>query len=138
MLTLVPILQVNDGIVVCDAGGGTVGLISCEIRQIDPLFLAETGAATSGVCGSGLVDRNFEALFVSRMKHHYNSLSTVTRQQVMKNFGTVKRSFRDTPGQKYLYVNVPTVATIEEAGVYGGNFEISRYELSASLRLLAY
>ncbi|KAI9703752.1 MAG: hypothetical protein M1836_007522 [Candelina mexicana] len=123
-------IRVNDRIVVCDAGGGTVDLISYDIRQTTPfLSVMECAAGTGDYCGSTFIDRNFEKLFSSRMGQHYETLSIVNRQQVVKNFETTKIAFRDAPGQESFYVNVPTVGNIEEAGIYGGNFEITRAEM---------
>ncbi|KAI9821960.1 MAG: hypothetical protein M1827_002542 [Pycnora praestabilis] len=114
-------IKVHDRIVVCDAGGGTVDLISYDIRQTTPsLSVMECAAGT---------DRNFEALFLRRMGHHHDALSIVNRQQVVKNFETTKVAFRDAPGQESFYVNVPTVGNLEDAGVYGGNFELTCGEM---------
>ena len=63
------------------------------------------------------------------MGSHYGKLSWPNRQQVVKNFETTKIAFRDDPAQKTFYVNVPTIGNLEEAGVYGGNFEITREEM---------
>ena len=38
--------QVGDALVLCDAGGGTVDLISYEIKSLNPLDLAELTTAT--------------------------------------------------------------------------------------------
>lgn len=62
---------------------------------------------------------------------HYSKVSIVHRQQVVKNFELTKIAFRDDPVQPNFYVNVPTVGNLEDAGVYGGNFEISRLEMKA-------
>ena len=63
------------------------------------------------------------------MGPHYSGLSIVNRQQVVKNFETTKIAFRDDPAQQTFYVNVPTIGDLEDAGVYGGNFEITREEM---------
>lgn len=39
--------QAGDAILVCDAGGGTVDLMSYEIKKLDPLELTELVAPTS-------------------------------------------------------------------------------------------
>ena len=125
-------IKVHDRIIVCDAGGGTVDLISYDIQSIQPnLSVAECAAGTGDFCGSTFIDREFEKLFTKRMGHHYNNVSLVNRQQTVKNFETTKTAFRDDPSQKTFYVNVPTVGTLEDAGVYGGNFEITREEMRA-------
>jgi hypothetical protein len=119
---------VGDRIVVCDAGGGTVDLISYDIQQTVPfLRVAECAAGTGDYCGSTYIDREFEKLFQSRMGRHLNNLDIVNYQHVQKNFETVKIAFRDNAAQPSFFINVPTIGTIEEAGVFGGNFEITRY-----------
>ncbi|KAI9842642.1 MAG: hypothetical protein M1837_007009 [Sclerophora amabilis] len=123
-------IQVNDRIVVCDAGGGTVDLISYDIRATTPVLrVSECAAGTGDYCGSTFIDRNFEKLFSKRMGSHYEKLTVVNRQQVVKNFELTKIAFRDVDSQESFFVNVPTISDIEEAGVVGGNFEISRAEM---------
>ena len=122
--------KVQDRLVVCDAGGGTVDLIAYEIKQIAPrLSVAECTAGTGDFCGSTFIDREFEKLFKQRMGTHYDNISFVNRQQTVKNFEGTKAAFRDDPGQATFYVNVPTVGTLEQARVYGGNFEITQDEM---------
>ncbi|KAI9865698.1 MAG: hypothetical protein M1813_002156 [Trichoglossum hirsutum] len=123
------IIRVNDRIVVCDAGGGTVDLISYDVLQIDPLIVRECAAGTGDYCGSTFIDRNFDSLFALRMGRHYDALRPEHRQQVVKNFETAKMAFRDALGQHKFFVNVPTVDEIKEAGVEGGHFGISRQEM---------
>ena len=60
---------------------------------------------------------------------HYARVSVVNRQQVVKNFETTKIAFRNDPAQETFYVNVPAVSDLEDARVYGGNFEITRVEM---------
>ncbi|KAI9773266.1 MAG: hypothetical protein M1839_002178 [Geoglossum umbratile] len=121
--------KVNDRIVICDAGGGTVDLISYDIIQIYPLIVRECTAGTGDYCGSTFIDRNFDHLFARRMGRHYDLLKPEYRQQVVKNFETSKIAFRDVVEQPRFFVNVPTVAEIREAGVDGGYFGISREEM---------
>ena len=123
---LTPSLQVNDRIVVCDAGGGTVDLISYDVLQIHPLTVRECAAGTGDYYGSTFIDRNFDKLFARRMGHHYDLLRPEYRQQVIKNFEIAKKAFRDVAEQPNFFVNVPTIAEIREAGVDGGCFGITR------------
>jgi molecular chaperone DnaK (HSP70) len=66
----------GDGLVICDAGGGTVDLVSYQIRFSEPFFseppfkldlLSPEGR--SGLCGSSFVDRMFEYNLNERMKY---------------------------------------------------------------------
>ncbi|KAK3899799.1 hypothetical protein C8A05DRAFT_46227 [Staphylotrichum tortipilum] len=53
-------VQVGDIFVLCDAGGGTVDLISYKITQVSPTFLIEEAAVGSGdKCGATFVDQEF-------------------------------------------------------------------------------
>ncbi|KAL8643779.1 MAG: hypothetical protein Q9226_008127 [Calogaya cf. arnoldii] len=122
-------LRMNDCILICDAGGGTVDIITYKILQINPLSIVECTAGTGDYCGSTFVDREFEKLFIRRMGSHYTTLSSVHRQQVIKNFEAAKVAFRNEPEQEDFYVNLPTVGDIEVAGVHSGNLHISRAEM---------
>ncbi|KAK3997750.1 hypothetical protein QBC44DRAFT_228707 [Cladorrhinum sp. PSN332] len=55
-------IKVGDVFVLCDAGGGTVDLISYKITQIEPHFRIEEAAIGSGdKCGATYVDKEFLA-----------------------------------------------------------------------------
>lgn len=53
-------LKVGDSFVICDAGGGTVDLISYKIVGLDPLKLDESVGGTGELCGSVFLDERFE------------------------------------------------------------------------------
>lgn len=57
-----PNFQVGDSFVVCDAGGGTVDLISYKVIQTKPLELAECVEGSGKLCGAVFLDQEFEAL----------------------------------------------------------------------------
>lgn len=53
-------LEVGDAIVICDAGGGTVDLVSYEIMSLVPLELKELAPPSGGIAGSMLINGLFE------------------------------------------------------------------------------
>jgi len=53
-------LRLNDVFVVCDAGGGTVDLISYTITSIKPLKVVETTVGSGGLRGAQMLNVNFE------------------------------------------------------------------------------
>ncbi|KAF8242419.1 actin-like ATPase domain-containing protein [Wilcoxina mikolae CBS 423.85] len=53
-------LKIGDTFVVCDAGGGTVDLISYTITNLDPLQINEIAPGTGDMCGSVFLDMRFE------------------------------------------------------------------------------
>jgi hypothetical protein len=52
-------LKVGRKFVVCDAGGGTVDLISYEVERVGKLKLKEVTEGTGGKCGSSLLNQRF-------------------------------------------------------------------------------
>jgi hypothetical protein len=53
-------LQVGDAITICDAGGGTVDLVSYEIMNLQPLELKELAPPSGGIAGSMMINKRFE------------------------------------------------------------------------------
>lgn len=45
--------------IVCDAGGGTVDLISYEVTQTERLEIKEVTEGTGGRCGSAMLNKRF-------------------------------------------------------------------------------
>lgn len=61
-------LKVGDSFVICDAGGGTVDLISYTITKLKPILEIKEAAAGSGaLCGSTFLNRRFESFLRSRL-----------------------------------------------------------------------
>lgn len=51
--------KVGDGFVVCDAGGGTVDLISYRVTDLDPTALEEATIGNGDQCGGTFIERAF-------------------------------------------------------------------------------
>lgn len=60
-------LSVGDVFVVCDAGGGTVDLISYEVQQIYPLRFREVVTGSGFLCGAAFLNLRFQELVKSRL-----------------------------------------------------------------------
>ena len=55
------IIKVGDTFVLCDAGGGTVDLISYKVTALKPnLEIYEVTPGTGSLCGSTFLNRRFE------------------------------------------------------------------------------
>ncbi|OAA63621.1 Heat shock protein Hsp70 [Niveomyces insectorum RCEF 264] len=55
-------LKKGDVMTVCDAGGGTVDLISYEVKGVEPFALRTLTVASGGIAGSLLLNKGFEQL----------------------------------------------------------------------------
>ncbi|CAG8191229.1 unnamed protein product [Penicillium olsonii] len=64
-------LKLNDCLIVCDAGGGTVDIITYRIAQTEPLRFSEVTEGTGAVCGSALLDDAFQDLLETEYKKTY-------------------------------------------------------------------
>ncbi|KAI8691181.1 hypothetical protein NCS56_00109900 [Fusarium sp. Ph1] len=65
--TTLSTIEPGDTIVVCDAGGGTVDLISYVIESIDPFTVKECVKGDGGLCGGVFLDENFVKLIKSKV-----------------------------------------------------------------------
>ena len=60
-------VMVGDTFVLCDAGGGTVDLISYTVTSLDPILTVDEAApGTGGVCGSTFLNRMFQNHLINK------------------------------------------------------------------------
>ena len=90
-------LRVNDNIVICDAGGGTVDLITYRIKRLPPtLEVEESGIPSGGKCGSVFLNRIFEDWIDNKLGQSAASLSADSRAEMTRQFElfvSIRRSF---------------------------------------------
>ena len=61
-------IEVGDTFVLCDAGGGTVDLISYTVTTLKPqLEITEATAGTGMLCGSTFLNRQFEKFLEDKL-----------------------------------------------------------------------
>ncbi|KAI1272591.1 hypothetical protein F5Y07DRAFT_403302 [Xylaria sp. FL0933] len=86
--------------IICDAGGGTVDLISYKVKSTKPIVLQEAVEGTGGLCGGIFIDQAFERICSSRLGTKWGCLTKRGAREIMKDqweYG-VKPQFR--PGRK--------------------------------------
>ncbi|KAK4227811.1 heat shock 70 kDa protein 12B [Podospora fimiseda] len=62
-----PDIAQGDSILVVDAGGGTVDLISYTVESLTPFRLSECVEGSGGLCGAVFVDRSFQNFLRTRL-----------------------------------------------------------------------
>ncbi|KAF0326689.1 hsp70 family chaperone [Colletotrichum asianum] len=77
-------LNKGDVFVICDAGGGTVDLISYEVTNNKPLAIKEVGEGTGGLCGGVFIDKAFEKACRDRLGRKWGRLSPAVIKGLMK------------------------------------------------------
>lgn len=135
-------LNVGDHFIVCDAGGGTVDLISYEITSLNPsLLLSESSIGTGGLCGSAFLNYAFEDHCRRRLgETMYNGMKQKTRQMGLKYWDEyVKRNFRfmtaaeeeEEEEEEEISVPFPGLPDDEAKRVEGGFLMLRREEVKA-------
>ncbi|KAK6495773.1 hypothetical protein TWF481_002820 [Arthrobotrys musiformis] len=125
-------LNVGDTFVLCDAGGGTVDLISYRVGQLQPsLGLSEVAVGSGAKCGSTFVDRNFLKLLRrkigdQRFQFLCQKHDGMVLNKMISEFEGVKRSLEPS----YLpssvsYLPMPGFANDSAASIIEGQFELT-------------
>ncbi|KAL4880679.1 hypothetical protein BJY04DRAFT_190593 [Aspergillus karnatakaensis] len=77
-------IKKDDVYVICDAGGGTVDLISYEIKDTNPIAMREAVEGRGGLCGGLLIDEAFESICKRRLGRRWDNLSKKGINDVMR------------------------------------------------------
>ncbi|KAH8672887.1 hypothetical protein BGZ60DRAFT_405791 [Tricladium varicosporioides] len=104
-----PDLQLNDSFVVCDAGGGTVDLISYTVKSLNPLKLEMCVEATGDLCGAVYLDEGFESHIRAVVSANvYDRLDPEVKAKVFEYDweGSAKRRYNGEPTIEYK-VDIP-------------------------------
>ncbi|KAF2624867.1 actin-like ATPase domain-containing protein [Macroventuria anomochaeta] len=88
-------LRVGDCFVVCDAGGGTVDLISYKICSLKPFQVEECVMGDGGLCGSVYLDQAFEITIRNMVgETQWEELRLKSKRMMMHDFEYyIKRSY---------------------------------------------
>lgn len=94
-LSIVPSssLKVGDTFVLCDAGGGTVDLITLTIIEKKPrLRMREAAPGSGGLCGSVFLNRRFEKLMRAKFPN-FDGWDSGAMERAIQRFEQLKRKF---------------------------------------------
>ncbi|KAF2665782.1 actin-like ATPase domain-containing protein [Microthyrium microscopicum] len=119
-------LKEGHNFVVCDAGGGTVDLITYRLLNLSPLEVEESAISSGGKCGGTFVNRIFEKMVMQRIGEK-SGLTDIGKHQMLQQFEQdAKRDFQDTgdPNEAW-YLPVPGAANSSSARISGGSLIVS-------------
>ncbi|KAH8678766.1 hypothetical protein BGZ60DRAFT_401802 [Tricladium varicosporioides] len=110
-------IQIGDCFVLCDAGGGTVDLISYRITQLRPTLRVEEAAIGSGdKCGATYVDKEFLSWLEKKLGttafKHIPPAKTRHGSALMNAFETAKMHFEGKPEE--VQITLPKECGIED------------------------
>ncbi|KAJ6262972.1 Heat shock protein [Drechslerella dactyloides] len=129
-------LKKGDNFVICDAGGGTVDLISYEVAATEPgLKLQESAVGTGAKCGASYIDQAFLQLLKSRIGKDFDNPAIWTEKHIgrgstlMKTFDSIKRSFGQTTNNLW-FLELPVKIEDNEAlGIMDNELEFTAQDL---------
>ncbi|KAF2154316.1 actin-like ATPase domain-containing protein [Myriangium duriaei CBS 260.36] len=131
-------LQKGNVWIVCDAGGGTVDVITLEVQRLAPLQFCEVAAGTGGLCGSAFIDAEFlkllERLFgpmrwEAILKKHREAVQDLKQEfseRVKPKFGSVEATEDTTYRLKF-----PGVPSNKEARVRAGYMTLLHSDIAS-------
>jgi Hsp70 protein len=116
-------LQVGDTFVLCDAGGGTVDLISYTIEELKPtLRIREAAPGNGAACGSTFLNRMFRKYLEDNFGN-MDSWDEDTLDGALERFETVaKRKFNGE--QNDIAIPVPGLANDRNKGILRGKLTL--------------
>jgi hypothetical protein len=96
-------IQVGDTFVLCDAGGGTVDLISYTVTELKPILrVAEAAMGSGRLCGSTFLNRIFQKFLVDNLGLNEEWDDEVV-EDAMKRFDLVtKKAFRGGANEEFV------------------------------------
>lgn len=124
-------LSVGDSFVICDAGGGTVDLISYTITSLRPILeVQEATPGTGELCGSTFLNMRF-AKFLKQKIGKEDGFDDEVMAEAMEKFEkTIKRQFTmNAPPDETYSIPVPGLANNKELGISRGRFALKASDL---------
>ncbi|RJE20277.1 hypothetical protein PHISCL_07386 [Aspergillus sclerotialis] len=119
-------LNVGDGVLICDCGGGTVDVTSCFITDMNERgvpYFEQLTEETGSNCGGINVDCNLYRLLVTKLGEDFKNLSTTMvgpGSNFMKEFEYIKRDFNgELPYTLTLLGPVPREITLSPGDLRG-------------------
>ncbi|KAL8977276.1 MAG: hypothetical protein Q9205_006885 [Flavoplaca limonia] len=110
-------LEKGDVFVVCDAGGGTVDLVSYRIVTLEPILkVVEVAPGKGGLCGSTFLNRRFTAFLRQKLGSHPEFRENMLEEAIKKFENEIKPQFNGSNDEEY-DVLIPAFPDSDELNV---------------------
>ncbi|TLD18625.1 hypothetical protein PspLS_10332 [Pyricularia sp. CBS 133598] len=122
--------------IVCDAGGGTVDLISYKVEGVNPISMKEAVEGKGALCGGIFIDEAFEELCKKQFGSQWSFLSKTAARHIIRDdweFG-IKPQFRKNSESKAFTVRVPSEINTKSSvvGVKNGRMHFSGSDIQST------
>ncbi|KAL9641362.1 MAG: hypothetical protein Q9204_000057 [Flavoplaca sp. TL-2023a] len=120
-------IEIGDSFIVCDAGGGTVDLISYKVTGLKPILRVTMVVPGKGKkCGSSFLNRRFEEFLKAKLGGHPSWHEDMLEEASNRFDGVTKRCYN---GSKTSHYQIP-VPTFPDSPTY--NVRRARYTLKGA------
>lgn len=107
-------LKIGDTFMLCDAGGGTVDLITYKVSSLKPVLkLTEVSPGSGSLCGASYLDRGFQEYLNEKLGNESGYDDEVLEEASKRFEAVVKRQFRGTSGEEF-HIPVPGLQDNQE------------------------
>ena len=118
-------IEVGDTFVVCDAGGGTVDLISYTVKSLSPILeITEAAPGSGSLCGSSFINRKFEEFLKDKLTSDPNWGDDILEEATRFFELSVKRRFYGNVREEFR-IPVPGIYNNANLGVNRGRFHMT-------------
>ena len=118
-------IQCGDTFVLCDAGGGTVDLISYTVEALKPnLKVTETSPGTGSLCGGSFLNRRFQKFLEDKLGNQEGWGTDVLEESMRLFEERIKRRFTGTFGEEFI-IPVAGLADDTALGIKRGKMTVS-------------
>ncbi|CAG9989530.1 unnamed protein product [Clonostachys byssicola] len=105
-------LKEDDVYMICDAGGGTVDIITYKVGSLNPIELHEAAGGEAGICGGMFIDEKFRLVCKARLGRHWFNLTLKGIGEIMQSQWEhgIKTIFSSKNDKKKHIISVPAEA----------------------------
>ena len=110
------LLHKGDCVIVCDAGGGTVDVVSYEIASTEPFSMNQSVVADGNLCGSYYVEEHFEAQMKCILQEDWDTLPEDAKNEIRDRFSwVIKQTFngKTASGTNSIQLSLPDDLRLE-------------------------
>jgi len=107
--------QVKNGdcVIICDAGGGTVDVVTYQVRSRDPISLDQVVVSSGDMCGSAFIDSEFECQLRSILGPDFDKLTLDALARLREVFEyKIKRTYNPEESETY---TIPVAGLMDDA-----------------------
>jgi hypothetical protein len=121
-------IKIGDCVILCDAGGGTVDVVSYRLQSARPLILEQCAIAYGDLCGSVFVDAEFEKQLRSGLHEEWAKLSHNAKVKIFETFEyAIKRNYGSEDAMKNYFIDLPDAPDSPKRNIRKGKYKIPRF-----------